>query len=534
MTPNRKNKASEIEEEIRNIWLLTNEGKYQEALAKLYDCTKNYPDDESLQFNKSGLLIDAGIGLKDVIVVQKGLEAGEHNLQNKRYGKYKTTTLYNLANGYLSLFQLSERDRGIESIPKSPSLQKAKSYFQQALSQDNHLNKQLKKQVLVNYGNCLSTLGRSLEALYVYDEALKLDRNFSMAIANKAKTQKFFADISGQYCAAIYIEAYQAMQSAINQQDLLDTGGSAAKQGFEKELINIESHFKNKDVLKKTLKHSLYETEKLSDFEKFYLSLCSKEKLFLNFHIHHDQCEASITDPIFISLITEVDDDNTFYKYAKYINQIKEDYAVARLLFVQSQYKREDFDNISKRTTFVYSLDYSQFNLYIGLLKSSFKEAYNILDKIAVFINDYYELNFPEEDVYFTSVKNRKKSQPISIWEENKIIRNEILQSKNISLYALYDIFIDFQSGKYREIQKIRNALTHRKLVIFDATSTDKNKEYSNDSIGYYTMLDKTIDVMRLAKSAIVYLVNFVNMEENRKKGRGKTIQITADTSQFL
>ncbi|GAI13236.1 unnamed protein product, partial [marine sediment metagenome] len=60
---------------------------------------------------------------------------------------------------------------------------------------------------------------------------------------------------------------------------------------------------------------------------------------------------------------------------------------------VQSQFKRDDFDRISKRTTFVNTLDYSIFNIYIGLLKSAFKEAYNILDKISRFINEYYKLS---------------------------------------------------------------------------------------------------------------------------------------------
>ena len=115
----------------------------------------------------------------------------------------------------------------------------------------------------------------------------------------------------------------------------------------------------------------------------FYIEFCSKHKLFLNFHIHEDNCEASIVDPIFISMITPIDDNETYNNLAKHINQIKEDYAIARLLLVQSQFKREDFDNISKRTTFVNTLDYSMFNIYVGLLKSAFKEAYNILDKIS-------------------------------------------------------------------------------------------------------------------------------------------------------
>ncbi len=243
---------------------------------------------------------------------------------------------------------------------------------------------------------------------------------------------------------------------------------------------------------------------------------------------------AAIEDPIFIRLVTKIDDNDIFYNLAKYLNQIKEDYAVARLLLVQSQYKRTDFDSISKRTSYVYALDYSQFNLYVGLLKSAFKDAFNILDKIAVFINDYYQLDFKENDIYFDSI--RGKGRKASIWEENSVIRKEILNSENLSLYALYDIYRDFKSNRHRRIQNLRNTLTHRRLVVFDsllASVEDKTDKHNIDSD---TLLEETIDLMRLTRVAIIYLINFVNTEEEKRhKASGKPIlNMYVDTSQFL
>jgi hypothetical protein len=161
--------------------------------------------------------------------------------------------------------------------------------------------------------------------------------------------------------------------------------------------------------------------------------------------------------------------------------------------------------------------------LYFGLLKSAFKEAYNILDKIAVFINDYYKLGLTEDKIYFTS-----------IWQKDKKIRDEILKSKNISLYALYDIYQDFKSNHYKNIQNIRNALTHRTLVIFDSALTDWDKKDDKNNIGYNTMLNETIALLKLTKSAIIYLVNFVNIEENKKRSNGLIVPMFVDTSQFL
>lgn len=513
----------DIAEEMKNISSLINQDKFQKALERIESFETQNPNNKTLQFNKLGFLVDIGFGLNDQKIVKQGLDIGEQNLKNQQDTKYKANIHYNLANGYLSLYGLAERKTGIETISQSDNLQKAKSHFREALKLCDEFNFDFKKQVFVNYGNCLDTLGRGVEAINVYDNAIKIDKNFSMAIGNKAKALRFFADISGQYRGAIYLEAYQAIKSIIDNQDLITIGGLGAKTSFENELQKIESLFKDKKNLTKKLEHSKYSTVKLSEFEIFYLDFCAKEKLFLNFHIHNDQCESAITDPIFISLITKIEDNDTFYQLAKYINQIKEDYAIARLLLVQSQFKREDFDSISKRTTFVNTLDYSQFNLYFGLLKSSFKDAYNILDKIAVFINDYYKLGLPENKIYFTT-----------IWQKDKKIRDEILKSKNISLYALYDIFQDFKSNHYKNIQNIRNASTHRKLVIFDSMLTDWDKKDDEHNIGYDTMLNETINLLRLTKSAIIYLINFVNIEENKKRSDGLIVPMFVDTSQFL
>jgi len=519
-----KNKNNQsITEEMKAISALINQDKFKEALERIKSYEAQNPNDRALQFNKLGFLVDIGFGLKDQKIIQQGLDVGEQNLKNQKDTNYQSNIRYNLANGYLSLYGLVERKIGIETIPQSDNLQKAKFHFREALKLCDKFNFDFKKQVFVNYGNCLDTLGRGVEALSAYDNAIKIDKNFSMAIGNKAKALRFFADISGQYRGAIYLEAYQAIESIIDNQDLVAIGGLGAKKSFEDELQKIEALFKNKKVLTKKLTHPKYNTAKFSEFEKFYLDFCVKEKLFLNFHIHNNQCESAITDPIFITLITKMEDNDTFYQLAKYINQIKEDYAIARLLLVQSQFKREDFNSISKRTTFVNTLGYSQFNLYFGLLKSAFKEAYNILDKIAVFINDYYKLSLPEDKIYFTS-----------IWPKDKKIRDEILKSKNISLYALYDIYQDFKSDHYKNIQNIRNAATHRKLVIFDSMLTDWDKKDDKHNIGSETMLKETINLLKLTKSAIIYLINFVNIEENRKRKNGLIAPMFMDTSQFL
>lgn len=273
----------------------------------------------------------------------------------------------------------------------------------------------------------------------------------------------------------------------------------------------------------------------MTKFERFYIDFCHEYNLYLNFHIHDLDCKASIEDPIFINIITTIKnksyDELMDYvgNLAKYINQIKEDFTVARLLLVQSQYKRKDFHRISLRTNYVNALDDSDFNLYIGLLKSSFKEAYSILDKISAFINEYYKLGI-RGNIYFTNIWENKISQ------KKKLIRPEILDSENISLYALYDIYLDVINGYYKKINDIRTASEHERLIIYDSNLTDWDNKEDKNNIGYNTMFFQTIKLFEIVKSSIIYLINFVNYEEHRKAENmgGYLAPMFLDNTQYL
>lgn len=517
-------------QETRTISDLMNKGEYQKALSCFYDLETKNPKNKTIKFNKVGFFIDIGLGLKNSEIVKEGIAAGEKLLREPFYKNHKVNFYCNMANGYMSLYQLEYVGKKcVEQLVDNKYLQKAKDYFRKTIKRVDRLDSELRKQLWTNYGNCLDSLGRGMEAFYAYDEALKIDPGFPMALANKAQAMRFFANISGAYKAAMHIKSYQILKSVLENKDLIKFGGMAAKKDFEHEIEQIEKLFKDKSVLSKNLRHPKYNSTYMSEFEKFYVDFCSKYKLFLNFHIHEDGCEASIVDPVFPSLITPIDDKETFYNLAKYINQIKEDYGVARLLLVQSQFKRDDFDRISKRTTFVNTLDYSIFNIYIGLLKSAFKEAYNILDKISRFINEYYKLSVPG-DIYFRTIWQYEVNK--NEWK----IRPKIVNSKNISLYALYDIFLDFKSGYYKRIQEIRNASVHERLVIYDSVLTNWDSKEDKYNIGYETMLFQTINLLHLVKSAVIYLINFVQLEENKRKkdSIGLITPAYVDTTQFL
>lgn len=484
--------------------------------------------------NYVGFLIDFGFDNNDKNMIKKGILRGETLLkQNKESFSQKRLCklFYFIGNGYSDLYSLEfERKKGWQQTINNENLQQAKRYYREAIKNSNDVYVGLKKRIWTNYANCLDNLSRVMDGLFAYEEVLKIDPEFSMAIGNKAIAMDIFADISGKYRTAIYNNSYRMLKSVVNRSDLIKNGGKEAKYKIEKEIEKIESKIDQQSLLKE-FKHETINISNLNPFMRFYIKFCIKNALFLNFHIHEEVCEVSLLDPVFINLLLPNGDETTFFKLAKSINQIKEDYAVARLLLVQSQYKTEDFDNISLKTTYVNTPDYNLSNIYVGLLKSAFKESYNILDKIARFINEYFVLGLPEDrNIYITS-RNLWMDE---ISKNNWKLKLEILESNNPGLYAIYDISLDLdiKNGYYSNLRKMRNKLVHEKLIIHGPNWNGNEDDYN---ISYKKMLLRTIRLMKIVKGAIIYLINAVNLEERRKKGSiVSTGTINVNTNQDL
>ena len=75
-----------------------------------------------------------------------------------------------------------------------------------------------------------------MDALLAYEEALKIDPGFSMALGNKAIAMVRFADICGIYRGAIYNSAYRILNEVKDDDDLIRHGGIGAKKRIEREV----------------------------------------------------------------------------------------------------------------------------------------------------------------------------------------------------------------------------------------------------------------------------------------------------------
>lgn len=496
--------GKELADEIALIYSLIDAGKYKDALDELTRIELDCAEDTLFNINRIGLLAEIGQGLRDPALMKRSLTAISL-LDKPEYEKYRSHIHFELANANMAQYHINRRIP--MDVLKDSNMQEAKYHLRKAIMTCDETDSETLVQLWVNYGNCLDTLGRGVEAISAYDHALKIRPNHPMAVGNKAVALLSFANISGEYVSEICVKSFEMLKAAIKDDAVLPL----AKNSFQKDAQYVEKILQSyDDELPKEFKHTPHDSNQDSPLEKCYFGFCSRNGLFLNLHIQDDKCESSMRDSIGLSLILPIEDKTTYPNLANFLNQIKEDYAVARFLLVQSQFKDNRINRISSRTSYTDTLEYCEFNLQIGLLEAAFKEAYGILDKIAGFINTYLSIGLDEDKVTFDA---GSKSHERSIWQnKNGTIRKAISETDNGSLFALYDVFRDFDSGHYDSLKKIRNALTHRRLVVHI---------FCNDIEGHIHIEDlkkKAIELMQLVRSAIIYLTNFIRIEENKKR----------------
>ena len=493
--------------ELRN---LIKEGKAAEAIRGFAALAEAAPDNPNVMINGPIILIDGGLDIGDEDTIQEGIRLCEVALERlDQESPHHQSVLYNMATGYGNLWSVKCR-KGIPMGPPYSDLQNEKGILTNLLDTDK-LRSALRKQVTLNLANCFDHLGRSLEAIEYYDDVLHTDPEFPLALGNKALALASFAKVTGKHQQRLLLEATQMLQDALGQEDaLLETGGPTAVQTFKKRLSWLARSLKGARVRSISGKRGV---RFYSKTETEYARFCGDNRLFLNVCLRCTDCKIAFEDPVFFDSIrvSLAESESRFKGLANYFNQIKEDYATARWLLFQSRHERPMVDRVSTLTRYADTLEYARFDLYVGTLKTAFEEAADILDKVAGFINVYFRLSIKPTHVWFKRIWYAGK---------NKHIRSPIKKryAQNQSLRGLYDIHWDLdRTERFGHLRELRNALTHRCVVVHDIIKVEPHYDDNQVYHIYIDDLDKAaVKMLRLARSAVVYLASMVHMEEER------------------
>lgn len=496
---------------------LYNETKYKSAL-KHTRIIQLLGDNWFIAYTASGLLIDIGLALNDRDIVMEGISLLEDNLTSITNSKdHQASAYYNLANGYSALLTLKRRLNPEIVLFQNTEAEYCKKYYLKALEHIGIKPKTI-SEIYVNLGNTYDALGRVVEALDCYVLALKYLPNHGMAKANKAAALVFYSRLMDEHKGTILKEAYSLLKEAFR-----DGINPETINYFKNYMTQIEQSFENNDALTQENKYPGITIKGRSKNEKKLIQFCLDNKLYLNLCNHCQKCDAAVGDKVNIKRMfvqlkkNESLSDDKFLILSSYLNQIKQDFVTARLLLTISLFRDMNLNYADKRVVLIDTYDYTIHNVYIQLLRTSYKVFYDILDKIAFFINDYLNLGIAERRINFTS-----------IWYSDvkkRLLRTRIVNTENICLSAIYNIHTELSIGDHTVLRDIRNMITHRFLKIKMYNNADEST-----AIEEKEFYDYTTQLATLVRSAIIYLLFFVDLEESKaeKTKTGKTVPFFA------
>lgn len=463
------------------------------------------------------LLIDLGTMVRDEGMIERGTCQIEQVIRDKPLPEVNAPMYYNAGNGYGELWKLRSR-RCIEEGYIDDSYMKAKCYYQKALKwiqgDRAKVDTTLHVQLLVNFANLFDSIGRHGEALRFYDKALELRPDFGEALGNKAILLSFYAFLLHGYTHLYLLESQkllgQALASTLDPQ-MKETFGRTLDR--VNAIVEAHSEMQPEDVSEVTLR---------SPFHEHLHSVCSHYGLYLCPGTHITTLQGRpLGDPMFVKqLYSPLTDGNRTDRYITFLNEIKQDYVLARFLFIQSQYRTENIDIVDLGLSQYYPLDYSMNSTYVQLLKTSYVTAVNLLDKAANFVWDYCEV---------ASLSRQRDVNFRSIWSDQNSsnrLRPELASRQNFLLLALLDMAMEFSAkGRLSKANILRNALTHRFLVVHDMMP---NEQENSDipRILHKDLVEECITILQLARSAIMYLILFVDSEERKREDTGPVVSI--------
>lgn len=374
---------------------------------------------------------------------------------------------------------------------------------------------QLKAQILTNLANVLDRVGRFIEALEYYDDALSLAPDYGMPRGNRGIALDCYARSvpdPGHGYFLLYHAAQDLQRALTNEVD-----EHAAHDEMRRVLERALSY-----LGKYTLpdgKHSLGN----SDEERAYRSWALEHRLFLNPLNDLGALPIAAHDPLTpLSIVTDAGAGPYLFGF---FNTMKQEYVAARYFLYQGLHTRGSHF-ADKDVKITDTFDYAVHELAVEQVKIAFRQMYSLFDKVAFFVNDYFQLGIPFRQIYFRS-----------LWFETprcQELRSEFAKRPNWPLRGLFwmskDLFekrddhASVLEPDARKLADVRQALEHRHLKITESEVSSPATSLQDDPLAVLISRSdleaKALRIARAARNALVQLVCAVAAEEREKASK--------------
>lgn len=487
-------------EELINITSLANltETEQMDVIGNLFDFSFD---------NKSLNGINHAFELANQVVTE--------NLSDENY----TVLNYYLSNGWSCLRMLKYQNTPYDWNFQMEELTKEIFHLRTAISSQGFqkIIKERQCQIYTNIANLFLSIGRFVEAQDYWNKAINILPKFSMALGNKANGFYSYGlelfDESHQKLFIIF--AYHYLHSALDLKEYLELGAEQKMQKLYDNLaLMIPDEFKLK--LPDLNGYDLGDDQELLRYRKW----CLEKQLFVN--PLNDLGSFSIASHDCLNLPTVAIKSNRPPVYLNLYNQIKQEFGTARYSLYESvQNRNTHFSDID--VELVETMETAKYSFYMEQMKISFRVSYSILDKIAYLLNDYLKLDIKPDKVSFRT-----------LWYSNtqtNSLRSFFVSSDNWALRGLYWLSKDLydKSNNYdsvlepqaKEISLIRNFIEHKGFKVISDVQFPPVNYNELEEISYtITRTDfenKTFNLLKLTRAAIIYLSLAISHEEKKK-----------------
>lgn len=263
-------------------------------------------------------------------------------------------------------------------------------------------------QILTNQGCLLNTVGRTIDALAVWDLALSIMPGFAMARGNRGLALEYYAGMAfdSRERAILALHAFESFDSATADDAFYE---SADPQGVIAVFASHAAGLAGVCDIESVRKMQNLERgdEGGSRAERAYRRWCLDNRLFLCALNDLGPYLAAATDDLMLPPIVEElhNQSNGCLPPAiiGFFNQIKQEYVSARYMLyegISSTAVHFSDRNVALTDT----LDYPLYSLASERVRTAFRVAYSLLDKVAFLVDQYWSLGKKSDKVSFKNV----------------------------------------------------------------------------------------------------------------------------------
>jgi hypothetical protein len=379
--------------------------------------------------------------------------------------------------------------------------------------------------IATNLGNLMSQCGRIVDAIAYWDAALRVDPGFTMALGNRGHGLL-------QYAGVVHDPGHREHHLRAAYADLvLATDGRhaprahpGARRLFEEALAYVRAR-----VPDTVLEHPAHEfrfPKRMTKRERVYRQWCLERRLFLNDLNDVGAGPLAAADVLMLpDLVTPFDSGPP--NAIGFFNQLKQEYVSARFLYYQGVTSTEPHFS-DREVTLVNTLDYPAYGFAVEQVKAAFRIAYSLFDKIAFFLNDYLILGIPERQVNFRTLwydrQDAHRGLRADLPRENGLLKGLYWLGKD--LHEAAASYVEALEPHAREMAAVRNHLEHKylKLHVMGPLPSPKEGETRTRgeelafSLARISFEDRTLELLSMARSALITLSLAVYVEEHRRE----------------